>query len=229
MDDGRDGRHLVRLQHRYPASEQVPAHELRLPVFDPSDALPHDGLFGAQLRRHSCDEGGPIAELEVKGSVSQDLRAQCCFLLLRRFHSFAVSTASPSFVFQCFANVLRKRIIRIWSTQKCLNAQQYCPDLKGWTPFVFQNIEAYPPKLVNVRMIYFCQETDLWRCHWIFFRRSTDSRSWFAEKPLRLLDHSSRKITVRHQISYSSLESWRTPEVEDSEALSLSLCVKIRS
>ncbi|TQD96914.1 hypothetical protein C1H46_017463 [Malus baccata] len=91
------------LQHRYPASEQVPAHELRLSVFDLSDALPHDGLFGAQLRRHSCDEGGPIAEPEVKGSVSQDLRAQCRFLLLRRFHSFAVSTASPSFVFQCFA------------------------------------------------------------------------------------------------------------------------------
>ena len=69
-----------------------------------------------------------------------------------------------------------------------MSPQQYCSDLEGWAPFVFQNIKAYPTKLpkpcslrntiikqrkakkeqkeiltclINVGMIYFGQEADL--------------------------------------------------------------------
>ena len=46
---------------------------------------------------------------------------------------------------------------------KRISPKQHCADLEGWTPFIFEDIKAYPSKLVNVRMVNLGQEPNLWK------------------------------------------------------------------
>lgn len=39
--------------------------------------------------------------------------------------------------------------------------EKYCADLQCWAPLVLQNVEAYSAKLVNIGVVYLCQESDL--------------------------------------------------------------------
>jgi hypothetical protein len=71
-------------------------------------------------------------------------------------------------------NVVCQRVVWVGRGKQRLDAQQHSSDLQSWTPFILlvgytlENIQANPSKLVNVGMIDFGQEPDLWRCHGIF-------------------------------------------------------------
>jgi len=66
-----------------------------------------------------------------------------------------------------FSNCGIKRIVRVWSRHKRLNGEKYCSNLKSGAPLVFQYIKADSSKLINVGVVYLCQEADLGGRHGI--------------------------------------------------------------
>ena len=70
-----------------------------------------------------------------------------------------------------FSNLLVKGVIKIWGGEETLNRNQHSSYLKGWTPLVFENVEANSANFVNVRMIDFCSKEHFGRDHRVLVRK----------------------------------------------------------
>jgi len=62
-------------------------------------------------------------------------------------------------------------IIRIRRMKKQLNRQTHLVDLKGWTPFILQYIQAYPSHSIDIRMVDLGEEVNLGWHHGIVLRK----------------------------------------------------------
>lgn len=66
-----------------------------------------------------------------------------------------------------------KRMIWVWVGKETANGQQHFVDRERRAPLVLEDIEAYPAVVIDVRMINFRHELNLWRLERII-RRECD-------------------------------------------------------
>lgn len=88
------------------------------------------------------------------------------------FQCCATSLASGSSGFGAPRRAwIESSIVRICSAgdQLPLQCENLCPSSKAGQ-LTLQNVQAYPTELVNIRMVYFGQEANLWGSHGIVVR-----------------------------------------------------------
>ena len=70
-------------------------------------------------------------------------------------------------LFPVICNGLIKWIFKVWSSHQGLDWEQDSSDLESWGPFVLQDIEADSSKLIDIWVVDFGSEKNLWGNHWI--------------------------------------------------------------
>ncbi len=67
-------------------------------------------------------------------------------------------------------NRLVEWVVNVRCRHKQLNGQHDRADLESWTPFVLlQDVKADSTEFVDVWVVDFGPEQDLWWCHWVIF------------------------------------------------------------
>merc|ERR1712156_180546 len=67
-------------------------------------------------------------------------------------------------------NVVCQRIIWVRCREKSLDGEKDGSDLKCWTPFLFEDVQADSSQLVDVRVVDPCDEPYFGSSHWVVFR-----------------------------------------------------------
>mgnify|MGYP006117881361 CR=1 FL=1 len=83
---------------------------------------------------------------------------------------FSLLDSTIFILFPVISDTLIERVIKIWSSHQWLDGEEDSSDLEGWWPLVLQDIKADSTKLINIWVVDFGSEKNLWSNHWILIR-----------------------------------------------------------
>ena len=141
------------------------------------------GTVGARARAigrvsRAWAEAGPV----LAGRAAQGQRARWLRGARRTLRHRLALVGFP-----LFSDVVRERVVRVGRGEQRLDRQQDGADLQRRAPLVLENVKADAAQFVDVRVVHFGEEADLWRRH----------RVILGEKELQFENTTWREASAR--------------------------------